>query len=86
MDLESGFFLFNHETEECGTTMTLEVKYFSDMHDGPLFEEHTKENAENCPGYCEDRYILEACDSKCECAYVRDVLQKVRDWPRQQLA
>ncbi len=77
--------MFNHDTDECGTTMTLEVNMFSDLHDGPLFEEHGKDDVPDCPGYCKDRYILDPCDLKCECSYVRDVLQQVKQWPKKGL-
>jgi hypothetical protein len=81
-DLEAGFFLFNHDTPACETTMALPADKFTDMHDGPIFEGHSRENVEGCPGYCSDQTSLRECKEECECAYVRDVLTKVKEWPK----
>jgi hypothetical protein len=85
VDLEAGYFLFNHDTDECGTSLAISAGSFADMHKGPLFEDIHKEDAEGCPGYCDERHCIDPCTVKCECTYVRDVLVKVRDWPKQQL-
>jgi hypothetical protein len=34
------------------------------------------------PGYCNDREILNPCSEACECAYVREIVQIVRKWPK----
>ena len=36
-----------------------------------------------CPGHCLNEESLEPCREKCECAFVRDILEKVRNWPKQ---
>ena len=79
--LQAGFFLFNHSIRDCGTSFAVEAGRFTDMHDGPIFESRAKV-PEDCPGYCQDKHKLDACDTECECAYVRDVLQKVKSWPK----
>ncbi len=79
--LQAGFFLFTHETKGCGTSLAIEAGEFTDMHVGPIFEERMTGGKE-CPGYCNDKYSLDQCDNKCECAYVRDVLHRVKTWPK----
>ena len=81
-DLVAGYFLFTHDTAECGTSLAVEARYFTDMHKGPVFQSCPIQPTD-CPGYCHKINSLEACSYKCECAYVRDVLQIVRNWPKQ---
>ena len=80
-DLDAGIFLFQHMVPECETTLAVELAEFTDMHDGPVFEVR-KEDTADCPGYCKVKSNLEPCDQKCECAYVRKIIQKVRHWPK----
>jgi len=81
-DLEEGMFLFQHARPGCETTLAIEAGEFTDMYDGPIFEERKTGTAE-CRGYCRIESNLERCDRKCDCAYVREVIQKVRKWPKQ---
>ena len=78
-DLELGLFLFNHEP--CGTTMALQAGAFSDLHAGPVFAQRLTGSA-ICVGYCLQRSEVRPCPNECECAWVRDVLQVVRGWPK----
>lgn len=82
-DLEAGFFLFNHNTPECGTSLAIEAGEFTDLHMGPIFKDRMTGTPE-CPGYCKNPHSLDSCTNKCECAYVRDVLQTVKNWPKEQ--
>lgn len=82
IDLEAGLFLFNHDVDGCGTSLAIDAGLFTDMYHGEIFEDHTKENVENCPGYCEERRFLGPCSEKCECSYIRKVLSKVEQWPK----
>jgi hypothetical protein len=79
--LELGLFLFNHA--ECGTTMALQAGVFNDLHDGPVFSERLT-GQPSCVGYCLQRNELRPCPNRCECAWVRDVLQVVRRWPKRE--
>jgi hypothetical protein len=79
-DLVLGFFLFNHLT--CQSTFGVPAGLFKDLHDGPVFSECLA-GSEQCPGYCLHREILHACRAKCEGAYVREILQILRDWPKE---
>ena len=78
-NLELGFFLFNHLT--CKSTIAVHAGLFKDLYDGPIFSER-QTNTENCSGYCGDRDALGPCDAECECAYVREIMQIVREWPK----
>lgn len=81
IDLEEGLFLFTHTIEECGSTIALPAGRFTDMHDGPLFEENVR-GKEGCDGSCLHTGVIDPCKAKCECAYVRDVLQTVKAWKK----
>lgn len=72
--LEKGLFLFNHS---CHGTLSLEVCEFSDLYDGPIFQER-KTGSEDCAGYCLHRSELKPCPASCECAYVREILQLLK--------
>ena len=76
--LDAGIFLFNHK---CNGTLAIPLEQFKDLYDGPIFTERAT-GSDDCPGFClyEDR--LEPCPARCECAYVREILQIVREWPK----
>ena len=78
-ELELGLFLFNHET--CRTTIAIQAGLFKDLYNGPIFKER-KTGSEQCPEYCLHQTNLDPCREKCECTYVREILQKVRHWPK----
>jgi hypothetical protein len=79
--LESGLFLFNHTRAGCGTTLVIEVGEFVDLSEGPVYRERLT-GTEECPEYCLRPNDLSPCPRSCECAYVRDVLQVVRNWKK----
>ncbi len=79
-NLKLGIFLFNHVT--CQSTMGIPAGLFKDLHDGPVFSECLT-GSEQCPGYCLHSEVLNPCWAKCEGAYVRDILQILRDWPKE---
>ena len=78
-NLELGYFLFNHLL--CQSTIAIPAGMFKDLYDGPIFAER-KTGHEDCPGYCNDRDVLAPCGTECECAYVREIIQIVRRWPK----
>jgi hypothetical protein len=78
-ELELGLFLFNHS--DCGTTLAIPAEVFTDLHSGPIFSERLT-GTEACAGLCQQRRSLEPCPNRCECAWVREVLQVVRAWPK----
>jgi hypothetical protein len=74
--LELGLFLFNHS--ECRTTLSVRAGDFIDLYEGPIFESR-ETGSESCPGYCLHSEEMAPCPTACECAFVRDVLQDVRE-------
>ena len=78
--LELGYFLFNHLT--CESTIAIHAGLFKDMHAGPVFSQRLT-GTEVCQGFCEDTEAIEPCEAQCECAYVRDIMQIIRNWPKE---
>ncbi len=76
--LTEGFFLFNHS---CGTTLAVKAGDFRDLYEGPIYTERMTGTPE-CPEFCLHRSELRPCPSKCECAYVRGIIQAIKDWPK----
>lgn len=77
--LHNGLFLFNHIS--CGATLALYVGVFDDLFQGKKYDKPLTGTAD-CPGYCLYHGQLERCPAECECAYVRDVMQLIRQWPK----
>ena len=77
-DLVHGLFLFNHH---CGTTLASEVGLFTHLYDGPVYREN-KYASGDCPGYCQNQSDFSSCPAKCNCAYVRETLRVIKDWPK----
>lgn len=75
-DLELGLFLFNHLT--CKTTLALKANKFTDLHRGPILRERMT-GTDSCPDYCLNKSELSACNTQCECMYVRDVIQIIKN-------
>jgi len=78
-DIQDGLFLFNHL---CRTTMALEVMKFDDLYKGPRYDMSLTETVD-CSGYCLDIHELSACSAECKYAYVRDIIQVIRAWPKE---
>ena len=76
--LLTGIFLFNHS---CGTTLAFEASHFEDLYDGPMFAEPLT-GTDACPGHCLYEKDLQPCPAECECAYVRVIIQVVKNWPK----
>jgi hypothetical protein len=77
--LELGYLLFNHLT--CKSTIAIPAGRFKDLYEGPLFSQRMH-GSEICQGFCEDIDALEPCENQCECAYVREILQIIKQWPK----
>ena len=69
--LEAGFLYFNHR---CKNTIILSTNRFVDLYDGPIFKE-AKTGTDECPEYCLNKEELRPCPAKCECAYIREIIQ-----------
>lgn len=77
-ELEEGIFLFEHS---CKTSLSIVAGDFSHLYDGPIFEERAT-GTDECPGYCLKMSNFERCPVRCECAYIREVLQRIKFWPK----
>ena len=77
VDLEYGLFLFTHLVEGCFSTIAINIFAFSDLYDGLKYRENRALSPE-CPRYCIDEQNLERCESLCECAYVREIMQIIK--------
>ena len=80
-DLREGFFLFNHLRDSCRTTISVSAKHFFDLYTGMVFRDRLMASPE-CPGYCLRQGELRPCPVKCECAFVREILKTVSEWPK----
>ena len=77
-DLTEGLFLFNHS---CDATMTIRAGEFQDLYNGPMFADRLT-GTDDCPGHCLVEHELRPCPAKCDCAFVRDMIQIIKDWPK----
>jgi hypothetical protein len=77
--LELGIFLFDHKI--CKTTLAIQASQFTDMYNGPIYKRRLT-GIEDCPEYCLVKKELKPCPAECECAYVREVLNKVNNWEK----
>ncbi len=77
--LDLGIFVFNHTT--CNGTFSVKGKYFMDLYEGEIYDS-CKIGSDECLGYCLDHNVLKPCSAECECAYVREVIQIIKQWPK----
>ena len=77
-DLGLGLILFNHD---CGTTLACQAALFEHLYDGPVYEMRKTVEPE-CPGHCLSETDLSSCSIKCSCAFVRETLQIIKQWPK----
>ena len=77
-ELTAGYFVFNHS---CETSMAVAVGVFRNLYDGPVFEKR-RMGTDDCPEYCLHRGDLGPCLARCECAFVREIIQLIRSWPK----
>ena len=80
--VENGLFLFTHLSTNCRTTMAVPVSWFLDLYSGPRYPESRALSPE-CPRFCIDEKNLERCQAICECAFVREVMQVIRQAAKQ---
>lgn len=75
--LGEGLFYFTHNEASCFSTMAIAASEFFDLHhQSQRFERKT--GSDECPGYCLKKEILERCETDCECAFVRDIIDTIR--------
>lgn len=78
IELTEGFFLFHHS---CNNTLGIPARAFLDLYDGELFEERAPTG--ECPGKCLDKTDLSRCQSRCECVFVREIMQVIEGVPKE---
>lgn len=76
--LSAGYFMFNHE---CKGTLTIPAEHFQDLFDGPIFSERAT-GKDECKEYCLQENELRPCPAECECAYVREIINIIKNWPK----
>ena len=77
-NLELGLFLFTHS---CNNNLSITASAFTTLYHGPVFDEK-RTGTDSCPEYCLYEDELGHCPIRCECAYIREVLQIVKHWPK----
>lgn len=77
-ELTAGLMLFNHV---CRGTLALHAGEFQDLYTGPIFVEKAT-GSDVCPGYCLHKKDLRPCPAHCECAFFREVIQCIQQWPK----
>jgi hypothetical protein len=71
--LTEGFFLFNHS---CESTLAISAEAFINLYKGEMFSERAP--AGECLGKCLHQDDLSPCPLRCECAFVREILQIIK--------
>lgn len=77
-NLPSGLFLFTHMHDSCKSTMGIHVTDFNDMYTGERYAIN-KALSPECPRYCIDEKRMDRCDVHCECAFVREIINIIRN-------
>ena len=80
-NLLEGLFFFTHHASGCYSTMTLRAKTFADLYTGKRYVER-KTGGDECPQYCFNKGEMRRCEELCECAYVREIIDVVRQHPK----
>lgn len=80
-NLEGGLFFFTHLHEDCLTTIAIQVTDFLSLNDRPLL---AKRDEQLCTGssFCVHKNDLQPKPVKCECSWVREILQTIKNWPK----
>jgi len=76
--LTEGLFLFNHS---CRGTLSIRAEEFRDLYKGPVWQDR-RTGTEECPEHCLHNRDLDPCPVKCECAFVREIVQIVKNWQK----
>ena len=75
-NLLAGVFLFKHS---CGATLSLSVRHFNGLYEGTIFTECAT-GSDDCPEYCLYQDQLDKCSARCECAFVRNIIDIIKKW------
>lgn len=77
-DLTGGLFIFIHHHENCGTTLAVPVGQFTSLSERPILTPRGQP-VEHCPSLCVREGALTPCPNECECVWVREVMQAIRE-------
>lgn len=81
-DLTGGLFIFTHMHEGCGTSLGIPVVDFMPLSENPILSTRGVQPSSDCPGLCMREGCLDPCPRKCECNWVREILLKIKNWPK----
>lgn len=76
--LEAGYLLFNHS---CGTTLAVPVNKFQDLHQSPVCP-GSLNDADISQEYCLTEDGEQDCQTGCECAKVKKIMNVIKLWPK----
>jgi hypothetical protein len=76
--LENGLFYFTHRVQGCYTTMALAARDFLSLYTGEKYPA-SKMGGDECPRLCLDRSKLDRCSAFCENAFIREIIQIIRE-------
>jgi hypothetical protein len=79
--LDLGMFFFNHLVDNCCSTITIYVKQFKELYTGKYYD-IDKRGTNECKGYCNSIENLNRCDAFCECAFAREIIQLIKEYPK----
>ncbi|MBJ6723120.1 hypothetical protein [Geomesophilobacter sediminis] len=80
-ELEFGLFFFTHKKENCISSIVFEARDFVDLYQGPRFTERM-DTSPDCPRHCMDQDDLERCSENCDAAFVREIVNMIREKQR----
>jgi hypothetical protein len=80
-NLKGGLFFFNHLHQGCFPTLALPVDAFASLSEKPLLASRGEKPA-CCPDLCVREGDLEPCPVACECVWVREIMQILRNWEK----
>lgn len=75
---ESGSFLFNHMVNSWQSTIAVRVEEFINLYTGVKYPESRMGSSE-CPGHCLNSECLDHCNAPCRFAYVREIMQVIKE-------
>jgi hypothetical protein len=76
--LENGLFYFTHGVPGCSTTMAIKAGEFLNLYTGERYPD-SKMGGDECPQLCLDKEELDRCPTFCEYAFVREIIQIIRE-------
>lgn len=75
--LGQSLFYFTHQKEGCFSTITIKAEEFLSLYSGKKYKER-RTNKEDCPQYCFEKEQLDRCDTFCECAFNREIIEIIK--------